>query len=81
MGDPERNMGFTTTCRVGVDLDTITVLFQSTVTSFGLLADWATTEPENKVAANRVRERALLLGLVRMDRRIKLLSISARQDA
>src|ERR1700730_5717040 len=60
-------MGFTTTCRVGVDLETITVLFQSTVTSFGLLTDWASTEPEKMVAGNKRRERAL-------NRWIKLLS-------
>ena len=74
MGDPERNMGFTTTCSVGVDLETMTVLFQSTVTSFGLLTDCASTEPEKKVAANRRRERAL-------NRWIKLLSAIADASA
>jgi hypothetical protein len=58
---------------VGVDLDTITVLFQSTVTSFGLLADCASTDPEKKVAANRS-------GQMRMNRWIKWLSITAKQD-
>src|SRR5450631_3388567 len=67
MGDPESNMGFTTTCSVGVDLETMTVLFQPTVTSFGLLTDCANTEPERNVAANRRRERSL-------NRHIKLLS-------
>ena len=60
-------MGFTTTCRVGVDLDTITVLFQLTVTSFGLLTDCPSTELEKMVAVNSRRERAL-------HRWIKLLS-------
>jgi hypothetical protein len=76
MGDPERNMGFTTTCRVGVDLDTIIVLFQSMLTSFGLLADCA-----NRVVVNRTRESAFLPGLMEMSRRIKWLSITARQAA
>jgi hypothetical protein len=37
MEAPERNMGLTTTCKVGVDLETTAVLFQSTVTTFGEL--------------------------------------------
>jgi hypothetical protein len=54
-------MGFTTTCRVGVDLETITVLFQSTVTSFGLLADCASAEPQKQIAATKTaRARANL---------------------
>jgi hypothetical protein len=52
---------------VGVDLETITVLFHSTVTSFGLLADCASTELEKKVVVNRRQERTL-------NRWIKLLS-------
>ena len=54
MGDPGRNIGFTTTCKVGVDLDTITVLFQSTVTSLGLLADCAQrNEAEKSIPVTR----------------------------
>jgi hypothetical protein len=58
---------------VGVDLETITVLFQSTVTSFGCFTDCAGTEPEKNVAANRN-------GQMRMNRWIKWLSITAKQD-
>src|SRR6202043_3731063 len=58
MGDPERNMGLTTTCKVGVDLETITVLFQSTVTSFGLLTDCASMDPEKSVVTMRSRHTA-----------------------
>jgi hypothetical protein len=44
---------------VGVDLETIIVLFQSTVTSFGLLTDSANREPKKQIAINEEYKRAL----------------------
>jgi hypothetical protein len=46
-------MGLTTTCRVGVDLETMTVLVQSTVISFGLLLDCARAVGPAKSATSR----------------------------
>jgi hypothetical protein len=57
MGDPGRNIGFTTTCNVGVDFETIVVLFQSTVTSLGLLIDCPQRSEGERTIPVRRRQR------------------------
>ena len=60
MGEPERNMGLTTICKVGVDLDTMMVLFQSSVITFGVLLDCARAmEPAQRAAGRIERETTL----------------------
>src|ERR1700679_1768790 len=55
MGAPERSMGLTTTCSVGVDLDTTMVLLQSSVTTFGALLDCAKASELAQSTASRIR--------------------------
>ena len=44
MGELARNIGLTTTCNVGVERETRTFLFQSTLISLGWLGVWARQE-------------------------------------
>src|ERR1700733_2509118 len=72
MGAPERNMGLTTTCNVGVDLDTIMILFQSSVTTFGGLLDCAkATElaQSSRIYAPRKRRYGVIKAFLRSDSR------------
>ncbi len=52
-------MGLTTTCSVGVDLDTTMVLFQSSVTAFGGLLDCAKASELAQSIASRIASAAV----------------------
>ncbi len=53
-------MGLTTTCKVGVDLETMMVLFQSSVITFGGLLDCAKAMELAQRTAGRIERKTTL---------------------